>query len=204
VTEPSSVLRKKALIVERGHFKHVEPFNQTMLEASLRYVRSLAPSLQSEPLSVVETTILTEEGKEIVPTDEILDRVRRMQAMGPVIVSDFPQNYLLVDYLRRFTTERIYFVIGVSTLARVFDEQRYRDLPGGLLEGLGKMLAKNVRVLAFPMPTPDYLAALGPLAADFEPLPASLHRVTASDIRLKPPMGFLYDYVRGAGWIEEL
>ncbi len=204
VTEPATVLRKKALIVERGRFKALEPHNRALLETAMRHVQAQDGPAQADPHAVVETTVLESDGQRVAGPDVILERVRRMQALGPVIVSDFPQNYLLVDYLRRFTSERIHFVVGVSTLARVFDPQRYRDLPGGLLEGIGKMLAKNVRILAYPMPKAEFLAAVGAVAGDLEPLAAGVELVTAGDVRLKPPVSFLYRYVRDAGWIGEL
>jgi hypothetical protein len=204
VTEPSSVLRKRPLILERGHFPVVHPYHQKMLEAAQEYMRSENTATSLDPTSVVETTILDRGGARSASGDEILARVRRMQPLGPVIVSDLPQNYQLVDYLRRYTTEPIRFVVGVSTLAQMFGREHYEDLPGSLLEGLGKMLAENVRILAFPMLPADYLAALGAVAGNLEPLRPDIALVTADDIRLKPPINYLYQYIRAAGWIANL
>ncbi len=108
----------------------------------------------------------------------------------------FPKNYLLVDYLRRHSLEPVRFVVGVSTLAQFFGQEHYENLPGSVLEGMGKLLAKNVRILAFPMPKPDFLAALGTMTNNLEPLPPDLNLVTASALRPKPPMSFLYDFIR--------
>jgi hypothetical protein len=59
---------------------------------------------------------------------------------------------LLTEYLRRFTAEPVRFVMGGSLLARILEERSYRELPGRLLEGLGKLLAANVKIYAYPMP----------------------------------------------------
>lgn len=202
VAEPSGILRKKPLVVERGRFSVVEPYQRQMLEAAQQHVRLEGTGL--DPRSVVETTILNRDGTRTTQPDDVLERLGRIQALGPVIVSDLPQNYLLVDYLRRYTIEPIRFVVGVSTLAQMFGSEYYEDLPGSVLEGLGKQLARNVRILVYPMTKADFLAALGAKCAALAPLPAGLEMVTAGDIRLQPPVQFLYDYIRAAGWIAEL
>jgi hypothetical protein len=110
VTEPSGVLRKRPLIVERGRFETVEPYETQMLRAS------------------------------------------EAELKRTVVVSDFPLPYLLIDYLRRHTTEPIRLVVGVATLAQILRDRFYGGRAGGLLEGVGKLLAANVKVYAYPVP----------------------------------------------------
>ena len=40
--------------------------------------------------------------------------------------------------------------MGVPTLRAVFDEQYYTSLPGGILEGLGRLFQGNVRLYVYP------------------------------------------------------
>jgi hypothetical protein len=204
ITEPSGLLHKKPLIVERGHFPAMEPYHRQMLDAAQAFLRARDAPPRPDQCAIVETTVLNKDGSRITQADEILTRVARMKALGPVIVSDLPQNYLLVAYLQRYTTEPIHLVMGVSTLARMFAREHYEHLPGTLLEGLGKQLAENVRILAFPMPRAEFLAALGSMSGELEPLQAEKELVTVTDVHLKPPANFLYDYIFAAGWIVEL
>ncbi|RYZ69404.1 MAG: hypothetical protein EOP09_07735 [Proteobacteria bacterium] len=60
---------------------------------------------------------------------------------------------MLKTYLRQYTQEPIAIVIGASHLDRVFDETRYKDLSGGLLEGLGKLLDANTKLYVYPHKT---------------------------------------------------
>ena len=62
-----------------------------------------------------------------------------------------PGHYLLVGYFRRYTAEPIRVVVGAPGLANLLGEQFYSALPGALLEGLGKLLADNVKIYVFPV-----------------------------------------------------
>jgi hypothetical protein len=45
--------------------------------------------------------------------------------------------------------------MGVDTLKAVFDEAYYEDLPGGLLEAMGRLFRRNLRVYAHPWRDPQ-------------------------------------------------
>ena len=77
-----------------------------------------------------------------------------------MIASDFPETYLLSRYLRRYSTEPVRFVMSAATAAKVMHEVFYQDLPGTLLEGLGRLLATNVKLYVAPMPREAFVAAL--------------------------------------------
>jgi hypothetical protein len=111
------------------------------------------------------------------------------------------QAYRLAEYLRRYTTEPIRFAFGVSLLARVLDERFYDQLPGRLLEGLGKLLAQNIKVHVYPMRREDVVAALGPRAERFRLGGSDGAVVTADDIQPAPPVDDLYRYLRAAGLV---
>jgi hypothetical protein len=55
-----------------------------------------------------------------------------------------------MSYLRRYTREPIVMVLGVPTLVQVFEESHYRDLDGGVLEALGRLLNGPVTLLVYP------------------------------------------------------
>jgi hypothetical protein len=79
----------------------------------------------------------------------------------PVLLTRFPEIYHLTSYLRRYTNESIRFVVGASTLVKLFHEAQYADLLGGLLEALARLLADNVKIYVFPMELEAFRLALG-------------------------------------------
>ena len=156
--------------------------------------------LSREPAAVFEMSIRPVSG-ETVDDDVLLARVQRASAAGCVVVSDYPQAYLLAEYLRRHTAEPIRIALGVSTLARLLAEEFYAALPGTLLEGLGRLLATNVKVYVQPMPKAAFDQALRSSPGLVE---TTADPVTADTIRFKPPIDHLYRYVREARWVVPL
>jgi hypothetical protein len=200
VVEPSSVLRKRPLIIERGRFEPVQALHGEMLRASQRQLAAEGIALAREPGGAFETSIRPVIG--VSDTDDgLLAKVQRGCSVGAVIISDFPETYLLVEYLRRFTTEPIRLVMGVSALARLMAVEFYTALPGTLLEGLGRLLAENVKVYVQAMPK----AALeDALRSSLDLVEISSDPATSDSIHFKPPVEHLYRYLRGAGWIVPL
>src|SRR5262249_23106569 len=147
------LLHKRPLIVDRGRFITIEDFHSRMLEAAQRQLRAEGVPLERDPMSLLEITIHPAgEGLSAPPEagPGLLERIDRMcrvcrkggadgggAAAGGVLATSFGEMYELVDYLRRYTTEPIRFVIGVSLLVRLFEDRFYTELPGRLLEGLG-------------------------------------------------------------------
>jgi hypothetical protein len=58
--------------------------------------------------------------------------------------------YTMAAYANRYTKSRIHFAAGLAVLIRVL-EDRYKDLAGGLLEGVARLFTHNVRLVVYPM-----------------------------------------------------
>ena len=84
----------------------------------------------------------------------------------------------MVDYIARYTNEAIGLALGVPALEQIFLEKYYTDLEGGILEGLGRLFKKNVRLYAYPR-----LASDGAI-------------ITADNFRVEPKLRHLYSYLR--------
>jgi hypothetical protein len=69
----------------------------------------------------------------------------------------------------------------------MLEEHHYEDLPGGLLEALGRLLAGPVKIYVYPWRN----AATGEV-------------VTAESFEVPPQLGHLYAYLRENGFIEAL
>lgn len=200
VIDPSSVLRKRPMIVERGKFAPLEPYHGAMLEAAENHLKSEDLVLGRDIVRVLEMTLNPVGG--YGPNDaEVLERIGALGEMGVVLVSALGEAYLLVEYLRRFSSEPLRFTMGVSLLARMLNEQFYEKLPGRLLEGLGKLLAANVKIYVYPMPRSAVFDSLGDNAEHFKIVADDIGIVHADGLCPKAPVGHLYQYLRDAGWV---
>jgi len=200
VVEPSSILRKRPLIVDRGRFETVEPFHRPMLRASERHLRGEGIPLERDPTLLVEISTRPVDG-ECPECSEVLARVDRVRSNVPVLVTDFAELYPLAAYLRRHTAEPVRFVMGVSLLARVMEDRFYDELPGSLLEGLGRVFAQNVKVYAYPMPREALMHALEPHSTRCRIADSAGELITADDLILEPPANHLYRYLREGRWV---
>jgi hypothetical protein len=192
------------LIVDRGIFLDLPPYHERMLKISNDCLISEGLKLDRDPLRLLEIT--TRPATRLQPPSdaEVLDRVARVNPLGPIVLSDFAEVFELALYLRRFTQEPIRFAIGVSLLALILQDRFYDELPGTLLEGLGKLLGQGVKLYAFPMPHQAVLQALGDHASRFIIQPDENGLVSVDNLYPRPPVNHLLAYLRNAGWITPL
>ena len=209
LAEPAAVFRKRAVLVEQGEFDPIEPYHLDMLRDAARQLAAEGSAAPGRPPAV--TTALTLRpaaaagAGPVPPAAEVLDRVARLVAFGPVIVSEMAEAYHLSAYLRRYTQDEVRLVLGVSGLVKVFQDHFYTDLPGQLLEGMGKLLASNVKVYAHPMSCRDFAAALRGTSVDRSEIVSTPSGVvTARDLRPRMPVAHLYAYLLDGGWIVPL
>ena len=79
------------------------------------------------------------------------DQVDVLAKLGyNILISNFSEYYRMVDYFSTFTNQHIGVAMGVNNLLDVFDEEYYKNLPGGILEAFGKFFKKDMRVYLYP------------------------------------------------------
>ena len=202
--EPASVLRKRPLIVMRGTFNHLELLDPALFQAASRKLHAEGIPFERDPAALVEVTIRPVRHAAVVSTAEMRECVLRLTPCGPVIATDFPETYLLSRYLRRYSIEPVRFVMGSAAVAKVLHESFYLDLPGALLEGLGKLLATNVKLYVAPMPGEAFAAASRDIRETITVKESANGLVGLDDLRPAPPACQLLDYLRAAGRIVPL
>jgi hypothetical protein len=185
VLQPSEVLRKKAVLVERGSFRPPTHVNLDML-ATARDKFAQDPAVAGKPiLQLTEITMrnLLAGGAADVDRRDFLARAELLAACGQtVLITDYFDYYRLAAYIGERTTERIGIVMGVPSLVDLFDEKNHSQLPGGILESFGRLFKNGLRLYVYPVrPTPD------------EELK------TVDDIKVQPELQPLYDYLAGRG-----
>ena len=153
VLQPSEVLYKKAILVERGSFRPVTHVNLDMLHAALEKFEA-DPQVAGKPvLPLMEITMrnLLAGGTEVDRRD-FLARADLLAACGmTVLISDYFEYYRLAAYLAWRTRERIGIVMGVPSLIEIFDEKYYAQLPGGILESFGRLFKNDLKLYIYPL-----------------------------------------------------
>ncbi len=202
LVQPSDVLRKRPLVIERGMFKNTHTYQQQMLEGSVRRLQQ-EEDCERDPVLLPELSVNPVEGLEAPDEEETLRRLRGITSLNqPILLSRFPEVYHLTEYLQRYTTEPMRFVFGVSTWVQVLHDAQYQNLMGGLLEALGKLLADQVKIHVYSMQVEAYRAAL-PKSFEIsaEVVVPTEGLVTAENIRFPKPVEHLYRYLYEAGWV---
>ena len=157
VLQPSEVLRKKAILVERGSFRPVTHVNVDMLNcATAQFMQE--PLVKGKDLIVLmEITMhnLLSSG-EINPED-FLSRVDLLSDIGvTVMLSDYSECYRMTSYFRRYTKEMIGVAMGINNLQEIFNEKYYDNLEGGILESFGRLFRHSVKLYIYPMQQAAY------------------------------------------------
>ncbi len=190
VLQPSEVLRKKAILVERGSFRPPTHVNLDMLAtAAAKFAED--PAVAGKPiLQLTEITMrnLLAGGAAQVDRRDFLARAELLAACGQtVLITDYFDYYRLAAYLGQRTTERIGIVMGVPSLIDLFDEKNHVQLPGGILESFGRLFKNDLKLYVYPLqPSPDD------------------ELKTVDDIKVQPEIQPLYDYLAGRGSFANL
>jgi len=67
-------------------------------------------------------------------------------------ISRFEPFYQLAEYLAGYTDGLIGIAVGLPR--QVADERYYTDLPGGVLESVGRLFKRSVKMYVYPTPDP--------------------------------------------------
>jgi hypothetical protein len=184
--------------VMRGTFSHPELFDAGLLQTAKQQLLAEGTAFDREPATVLEMTIRHVSRAEAPPATEMIACIQHLAARGTVIVTDYPETYLLSRYLRRHTTAPVRFVLSVAAAAQIMHEAFYQDLPGTLLEGLARLLATNVKLYVSPMARETFRAAVGSLP-DVPVTDSGSSIVALDELRPSAPGLHLFEYLRASG-----
>ncbi|MEI6322635.1 MAG: TonB-dependent receptor [bacterium] len=151
VIQAAEAFYHKPLIVERGSFRPLTNVANDMLECGHTMFLMEEELHEEQPEIVLEITMkhLMRSGQ--LDLQDFLDRVDMLGALGrTVLISNYGEYYRLIQYLRRYTDRAIGLPLGVPTLQEIFEEKYYNHLDGGILEGLGRLFKKGIRLYVYP------------------------------------------------------
>lgn len=189
VIQPSEILRKRTVLVQRGSFRPVCTVNLDMMESARAHLLA-DPSLGDEPLEVFEMTMsnLMDPSSLSIDHSDFLARADQLAACGKtVLISDHSEYFRLGAWLSRFTRERIAIVLGAQSFEQLFDESFYQGLDGGILEAFGRLFKNDLKLYVYPW---------------LDPVSGLLR--TADNIRLEGHLRSLHTYLLNRGVVENI
>lgn len=153
VLQPSEVLYKRPVLVERGSFRPPTKVNFDMLQCALAKFQAHPEVAGKEVLPIFELTMRNLlAGGDDVDRRDFLARADLLAGCGmTVLISDYFEYYRLAAYLAWRTKERIGIVMGVPSLMELFDEKYYTQLPGGILESFGRLFKNDLKLYVYPL-----------------------------------------------------
>jgi hypothetical protein len=154
VVQPSEVLHKKPILVERGSFRPATKLTLDLLNrAREQFLQD--PSVRGQqPIVLAEMTLRNLMEPDVGHAD-FLARADILRALGfDVLVSRFEPYYQLAEYLAGYTDELIGLAVGLPTVRQVSDEKYYTGLPGGVLESAGRLFMRSVKMYVYPTRDP--------------------------------------------------
>jgi len=183
----AEVLYKQPVLVQRGSFRPMTKPMLDMLERAEEQFFAESVLAGEKPVVLLEMTLRQLRVDNEIDHRDFLDRVDMLSALGkPVLISNFLRYHRLVAYLARYTQKPIGLPLGAVRLRDVFDEKFYTDVPGGLLESLGQMFRRGVKLYVYP----------------------SLERdgsiTTVKNLQVAPNLRHLYAHLVENGLIEDL
>ena len=152
VLQPSEVLHKKAILVERGSFRPVTHVNVDMLNcATAQFVQE--PLVKGKEIVVLmEITMNNLLSAGEIDAQDFLSRVDLLADIGfTVLISNYPEYLRLTSYFRRYTKDMIGVAMGINNLLEIFNEKYYDNLEGGILESFGRLFRHSVKLYIYPM-----------------------------------------------------
>ena len=211
VVIPSEVLYKKSVLVERGSFRPVTKTTLDILERAHEQFLKEPQMKGEEPVIIMEMTLHSVLDDVALAHKDFLDRVDLLSTLGKtVLISSFGRYYRLVEYLSRYTQKMQGIALGIPSLRGIFDEKFYTDLPGGLLESLGRLFKGTTKLYVYPYRDP----APGLLAADANTLQGESgiwfrrsgenQIVTATNLQVAPHLRHLYAHLLENGYIASI
>ncbi len=188
VLQPSEVLYKKPILVERGSFRPLTNVNLDMLRSAHEKF-CLEPDVEADQVvALAEITMRNLQANGDIDLRDFLARVDTLAACGmTVLISDYFEYYRLAAYLARYTKKKIGITMGVGSLCELFDHKYYTELDGGILESFGRLFKNDLKLYIYPLQNRN----TGELT-------------TLDNLKVAPELRKLYEYLVDKGCIEQL
>jgi len=148
ILQPSDACHKKPLLILRGQFNPITEDHEEMLAAAkAKYCAGLAEA-DCNTLSICELSLSNLSINGVIDYQNFLKRADDLCYKGhTVMLTNFKEYYSFIDYLCSLNKAMpIRLVIGMDHLHKLYDDEYYTHLGGGLLQAFGILFAKNIKI----------------------------------------------------------
>jgi len=181
VVIPADALYKRSVLALRSESEQLLEADLAIFRDAGERFKAITDDTQGEPLPLAEITMSELANDEQIDTGKFLTRVTEFCENGfYVLISEFFRYFRVRQYLSRYTARPVGIVTGVEGFQKIFREDYYEGVPGGILEGLGQV---------FPDPTVAFVYP------GFE----EEARVTLDDLHISGHLQPLLSYLRERG-----
>ena len=188
VLQPADALYKRPILLERGRFRPLTHTHLDILQGARQQFATQDGVDEDQLVVLMELTMssLKEEGE--VDYADFLARADMLASTGAaVLVSNYFEFYRLANYLSRYTNQPIGIAMGMPSLQRVFDEQYYEDLSGGILESFGRLFRTQTKLYVYPVKDRENGKLL-----------------SVPKLKVAPHLQHLYEHLVENGYIESI
>jgi hypothetical protein len=190
VVQPSEVLYKRPILVERGSFRPATRLTLDLLErARARFLDE--PDVRgAQPVVLAEMTLRSLLGASGVSHEDFLARAEVLHVLGiDVLVSRFGPYHQLTDYLADYTDRMIGIAVGLPSMRDMLDEPYYgaEEPDVGALEAIGRLFKRSVKMYVYPT---------------WDPVAGRI--VTVGDVPVRAPGSYILHFLLERGRIEPL
>ena len=149
---PAEMLYKKNVLTIRGSFRPVTKLNVDMIEQGLEAFKKFDDVDDDNTIVLAEISLNDMRGNDLLASEEdIIARVQLLNSLGySVLISDYTRYFSLRAFFRQYTKMQIGIVVGVINVKQIFDEDSYKGIEGGILEGFGKLFPDNTQLFVYP------------------------------------------------------
>ncbi|HEY2677429.1 MAG TPA: hypothetical protein VGI65_10715 [Steroidobacteraceae bacterium] len=207
VLQPSEVLHKKAIIVERGSFRPVTHVNVDMINCAAAQFAQEPLVKGKEVVVLMEITMNNLLSGGALDARDFLSRVDLLADIGfTVLISNYSEYYRLTSYFRRYTKEMIGVALGINNLLEVFNEKYYENLEGGILESFGRLFRHEVKLYVYPMREEAYARYVVESSGSRTSMPSSASNalISAKNVRIGDRLSSLYAHLLENRYIESV
>ncbi|MGD0120174.1 MAG: TonB-dependent receptor [Candidatus Binatus sp.] len=155
VVQPSEVLYKKPILVERGSFRPATKLTLDLLTRALDQFLQEPGVEGQKPVVLAEMTLRSLSASQSPGHEDFLARAEILGALGfDVLISRFEPYYQLAEYLAGYTDRLIGLAVGLPAVRQIAEERHFTDLPGGVLESAGRLFKRSVKMYVYPTRDP--------------------------------------------------
>jgi hypothetical protein len=151
VVQPSDVLHRRPILIQRGSFRPATKLTLDLLERARQHFIAEPDVRERQPVVLAEMTLRGLDAGDDAEHADFLARADVLGALGlDVLISRFESYYEAAEYLTRYTDQLIGMAVGLPSIRQIADERNFTNLHGGVLESAGRLFKRSVKLYVHP------------------------------------------------------